>query len=167
MATTATNKQPLLIDRIFHYVVDTNNTTTATLGVTGSNTAALLVNAISSDGAIVEEIYSIARGGPDATAEKINLYLSTTDDYLRPGEGKIVGQFISGTAEAEVTRWTNAPKILAPVPLVSDGAVTTPTGEAVQLRALYVPKGYALWAARQSTVVLADGPYVGCQGGWY
>lgn len=164
MATTATNKQPLLIDRIFHYVVDTNNTTTASLEVSGSNTAILLVNAITTDGAIVEEIYSIARGG---TAEKINLYLSTADDYLRPGEGKIVGQFTSGSTEAEVTRWTNAPKILAPVPLVSDGVVETPTGEAVQLRALYVPKGYALWAARQSSTVLVDGPFVGCQGGWY
>ena len=55
------------------------------------------------DGAIVEDLYTISRGG---AAEKINLYLSRADDYLRPNEGVPVGQFTSGTTEGEVTRWT-------------------------------------------------------------
>ena len=63
MATTATNKQPLLVDRVFHYVVDTNDAFTATLDASGSNQAALLLNAITTDGAIVEDLYSISRGG--------------------------------------------------------------------------------------------------------
>ena len=164
MATTATNKQPLLVDRVFHYVVDTNDAFTATLDASGSNQAALLLNAITTDGAVVEDLYSISRGG---AAEKINLYLSVADDYLRPTQSTFIGQFLSSSTEAEVTRWENAPKILAPVPAANDGAPDTPTGEPLQFRALYVPKGYALWAARQSSSVLTDGPLVGCQGGWY
>ena len=164
MATTATNKQPLLVDRVFHYVVDTNTAFSATLDVSGTNQAILLVNAITSDGAVVEDLYSISRGG---AAETINLYLSRADDYLRPNEGVPVGQFTSGSTSGEVTRWTEAPKILAPVPAVTDGNAASPTGEAVQLRALYVPKGYALWVARESSTTLVDGPFVGAQGGWY
>ena len=164
MATTATNKQPLLVDRVFHYVVDTNTAFTPTFDIGGSNQAALLLNAITTDGAIVEDLYSISRGGG---VEKINLYLSTADDYLRPGEGFLIGQFSSSATEAEVTNWENAPKILAPVPQVTDGDATSPTGKPAQLRALYVPKGFALWAARQSSNALTDGPLVGCQGGWY
>ena len=164
MATTATNKQPLLIDRVFHDVVDTNTAFTSTLDVSGTNQAVLVVNAITTDGAIIEDLYSISRGG---AAEKINLYLSQADDYLRPNEGKLVGQFLSASTEGEVTRWTEAPKVLAPVPAVSDGDAASPTGEPLQLRALYVPKGFALWAARQSETTLSDGPFVGAQGGWY
>lgn len=164
MATTATNKQPLLIDRVLHAVTDTNNAITSTLDVSGTNTAALLVNAISSDGCIIEDIYSISRGG---TAETINLYLSSADDYLRPNEGKLVGQFTSSATEGEVTSWAVAPKILAPVPVAKDGDAGSPTGVPLQFRALYVPKGQALWVARQSSDVINDGPFVGAQGGWY
>ena len=46
MATTATNKQPLLVDRVFHYVVDTNDAFSATLDVSGYEPSLLLVNAI-------------------------------------------------------------------------------------------------------------------------
>ena len=164
MATTATNKQPLLIDRVLHNVIDSNGTFSSTLDVSGTNTAEILVNAISTDGCVVEDIYSISRGG---AAETINLYISTADDYLRPNEGVLVGQFLSSETEGEVTSWAYAPKILAPVPATTDGDVTSPTGAPVQFRALYVPKGRCLWVARQSAGVVTDGPFIGAQGGWY
>ena len=183
MASTSTNKQPLLVDRVLHYVVNLDNALNATIDVVGINTAALIVDATSSDGCIIEEVYSISRDTYDA-AETINLYLSTGSDYLRPGEGILVGTFQSGTAAGEVTTWEAAPKILAPVPQVGDVPTGTPaydttgevpesvapvaaTGKPVQLRALYVPKGRALWAARQSNTILTNGPLIGCQGGWY
>ena len=164
MATTATNKQPLLIDRVLHNVVDTNSTFTSTLDVSGTNTAEILVNAISTDGCIIEDVYSISRGGAEET---INLYISSSDDYLRPNEGVLVGQFTSAATAGEVSSWAFAPKILAPVPATTDGDATSPTGAPVQFRALYVPKGRCLWVARQSTEVVTDGPFVGAQGGWY
>ncbi len=50
------------------------------------------------------------------------------------------------------------PKILAPMPQ---------TGSESQFRAFYLPKGRALWVARESNSIVTDGPLVGCQGGWY
>ena len=183
MASTSTNKQPLLVDRVLHYVVNLDNALNATIDVTGINTAALIVDATSSDGCIIEEVYSIARDTYTG-AETINLYLSSGSDYLRPGEGILVGTFQSGTAAGEVTTWDTAPKILAPVPHVADVPTGTSaydtvgdspstfgpepsTGKPVQFGALYIPKGRALWAARQSDSILTQGPLIGCQGGWY
>ena len=41
------------------------------------------------------------------------------------------------------------------------------TGTEAQFRAFYLPKGKTLWAARQDTSVVTDGPLLGAQGGWY
>ena len=157
MAATSTNKQPLLVDRVLHYVVDLNTSQVAGIDVAGTNTALLVVDGTSSDGAIIEDIYAIARGSVEAT---INLYLSGASDYLRPNEGIFIGQLKSGTTAGDVTRWDDMPKIIAPMPQ---------TGTEAQLRALYIPKGRSLWAARQNPepAVIANGPLLGCQGGWY
>ena len=155
MAATSTNKQPLLVDRVLHYVVNLDSAAVGAIDVAGTNTALLIVDATASDGAIVEDIYSIARGIIEST---INLYISPSSDYLRPNEGVLVGQFKSATTVGEVTSWEKMPKVLAPMPQ---------TGTESQFRALYIPKGRALWAARQSLTIATDGPLLGCQGGWY
>jgi hypothetical protein len=155
MAATSTNKQPLLVDRVLHYVVNLDTAAVAAIDVAGTNTALLIVDGTTQDGAIIEDIYSIARGTTKAT---INLYLSSSSDYLRPNEGMLIGQFDSATTIGAVTSWTTMPKVLAPMPH---------TGSESQFRALYIPKGKALWAARQSNALSTDGPLLGCQGGWY
>lgn len=157
MAATSTNKQPLLVDRVLHYVVNLDTAINSTMDIIGTNTAVLIVNATSTDGAVLEDVYSIARADA-GEGEKINLYLSTGSDYLRPGEGVLVGTFAGGTTIGEVTRWTDMPQTLTPSPQV---------GSEPKNRALYIPKGYALWAARESGVNLVNGPLIGCQGGWY
>ena len=155
MAATSTNKQPLLVDRVLHYVVNLDTAAVGAIDVAGTNTALLIVDGTTQDGAIIEDIYSIARG---TEASTINLYLSSSSDYLRPNEGVLVGQFESGITIGAVTSWTTMPKILAPM---------AQTGNDPQFRALYIPKGRALWAARQSNTISTDGPLLGCQGGWY
>ena len=155
MAATSTNKQPLLVDRVLHYVLNLDTAAVAAIDVAGTNTALLLVDGTTSDGAIIEDIYSISRGVDQST---INLYMSTSADYLRPNEGVLVGQFKSATTVGEKTRWEEMPNILAPMPH---------TGTASQFKAFYLPKGRTLWAARQSSAITTDGPLVGCQGGWY
>ena len=155
MAATSTNKQPLLVDRVLHYVVDLNTAAVGAIDVAGTNTALLIVDGTQQDGAIIEDIYAISRGAVEST---INLYLSSAPDYLRPNEGIFIGSFTSATTAGEVTRWGEMPKILAPMPQ---------TGTESQFRALYIPKGKALWAAREGTNVVTDGPLLGCQGGWY
>lgn len=155
MAATSTNKQPLLIDRVLHSVVDLNMAAVGAIDVIGTNTAILVVDATSSDGCIIEDIYSIARS---TSPQTINLYLSSSFDYLRPNEGVFIGQFVSGTTAGSVTHWESMPRILAPMPQVGDDN---------QFHALYIPKGKALWAGRQDVAALNDGPLLGCQGGWY
>ncbi len=155
MAATSTNKQPLLVDRVMHNVIDLNTAAVASINVAGTNTALLLVDGSQSDGCIIEDIYAIARGSVEST---INLYISSAFDYLRPNEGLFIGSFKSATTAGNVTRWEEMPKILAPMPQ---------TGTESQFRALYLPKGKSVWAARQDTNTVNDGPLLGAQGGWY
>ena len=155
MAATSTNKQPLLVDHVLHYAVNLDTSINDGLDISGTNTAILLVDATSSDGAIIEDIYTIARG---AVAHTVNLYMSAANDYLRPNQAVFVGQITSATTIAEVVRWEDMPKSLAPVPQVGSESYN---------RAFYIPKGRSLWAARQSSINITDGPIVACQGGWY
>ena len=56
MATTATNKQPLFVDRVFHYVADTNSASLQLLKQVDHEHRNPSGNAITTDGAIVEDI---------------------------------------------------------------------------------------------------------------
>ena len=155
MAATSTNKQPLLVDHVLHYVVNLDTAINDGMDITGTNTASLLVDATSSDGAILEDIYVIARG---AVAHKVNLYISSARDYLRPNEANFVGTLISSTVKGATVHWAGMPLTLTPVPQVGDRAFN---------QAFYLPKGSSLWAAREGSANLSDGPLIGCQGGWY
>ena len=155
MAATSTTKQPLLGDHVLHYAVNLDTSINDGLDIVGTNTATLIIDSTSQDGAIVEDVYTIARG---TTPYTVNLYLSTARDYLRPNEAVFIGKVASATTAGDVTRWDNMPKTLVPAPQVGDEPFN---------RALYIPKGYALWAARNSTANVSDGPILGCQGGWY
>ena len=155
MASTSTNKQPLLIDRVMHNVVNLDNAAVGAIDVIGTNTAELIVDATQSDGCIVEDIYLVSRS---SASHKVNLYLSTASDYLRPGEGMYIGSITSSTTAGEVVSLDSLPKILAPMPQ---------TGSEAQFRALYIPKGKALWAGREDIAAVNDAPLIGAQGGWY
>ena len=161
MATTATNKQPLLIDRVFHNAVEGNTLSSgsdSSLDILGTNSSLVLVDCTSNDGGIVEDLYAIARTGTSASY-KVLFYLSASVDYLRPGEGIYIGSIDSDTTSGNKTNAT-LPKILAPVPRV---------GSEEQLTALYVPKGKALWATLQLAGPnnTGDTPIIGAQGGYY
>ena len=155
MAATSTNKQPLLVDRVLHYAVDLSSSFISDINVSGTNSAELIVDSTSLDGAIIEDIYAISR---KASEFKINLYISTANDYLRPQQGVFIGQFKSATTIGDVTHWEDMPRVLAPMPQ---------TGSDSQFKALYVPKGRALWAAFEGTALDAAAPVLGAQGGWY
>jgi len=161
MATTATNKQPLLIDRVFHNAVEGNTLTSgsdSSLDILGTNQSNVLVDCTSNDGGIVEDLYAISRTGAAATY-KVLFYLSSSLDYLRPGEGVYVGQLDSDTT-AGVKVSADLFTILAPVPHVGSDA---------RSKALYVPKGKALWCTLQlaGPNSTSDTPIIGAQGGFY
>ena len=86
MASTSTNKQPLLIDRVFNEAVQTDGLVSGNSNVltgssidydiTGSNSAKVLVNCLTNDGGIVEDLYAISRGA----IKKALFYLSSASD---------------------------------------------------------------------------------------
>ena len=162
MATTATNKQPLLVDRVFHNTVEGNTLTSGSatsLDIVGTNESSVLVDCTTNDGGIVEELYTIARTG-SSTSYKVLFYFSTSVDYLRPSEATLVATILSSTTEGQITSCDTLPKVLAPLPT---------TGTEAQLRALYVPKGTVLWTTIQvaGPVNTNDTPIIGAQGGFY
>ena len=142
MAATSTNKQPLLVDHVMHQVVDLKGATVATGGgvdIGGTNNAVLVVDSTSADGCVIESVYALSR----TEAYTIKLFLSTANDYLRSQQGSYIGSFEStGTNPGTLITWDDMPQVLAPVPA---------TGTESQFRALYVPKGKALWAAVEAT----------------
>lgn len=160
MASTSTNKQPMLIGRVLHTVVDLAGSTVnpgSGIEVGGTNTASPLIDATTGDGAIIEDIYSYSRG----TDYTINLYISSASDYLRPQQGIYIGSFTCGAVAGARAEYTDMPRILAPVPRIG----TDPS-----FRALYVPKGKAVWAAvvqLSSNDPATDAPLIGAQGGLY
>ena len=154
MASTSTNKQPLLMDHVLHYVFNLDLATNAGLDVSGANTAQLILDSTTSDGAIIEDLYLISRGSDEY---RVNLFLSTANDYLRPNQGYYIGTAKSSVTEGQFTNFI-LPRVLAPVPQVGNDAFN---------RALYVGRGYALWAARDNIALVSNGPNIGLQGGWY
>ena len=156
MASTATNKQPLFVDRVFHYVKNLDNATNNGLDIAANNTAEVLVDASASDGAVVEDLYLISRSGTNTYP--VNLYLSTARDFLRSNQAHYVGTITSEDTLKTRTPWDDMPKVLAPVAQTEANPVS---------QAFYVPKGYVLWAAREGNGNETDAPLVACQGGWY
>ena len=160
MASTSTNKQPLLIDRVFHNTVDSNTLASGSdtsLDILGTNSSAVLLNCASNDGGIIEDIYTVARSD---TSYTVLLYLSTAADYLRSTEAAFVGKITTETSVGAVVSFDDSPKILAPVPEV---------GTEAQFRALYVPSGKVLWATLQLAIPAASNttPIIAAQGGLY
>ena len=174
MASTSTNKQPLLIDRVFNEVVSTDglvsgSSNAGSLGpggydITGTNAGKVLVNCISNDGGIVEDLYGISRG-----ASKVALfYLSSASDYLRAEQAVFVGSISSSATTGSYSNVTALPRVLAPVP--AQGNISgMEAGSPLRNQALYIPTGKALWVTLwgQSGENNTNCPVVGAQGGYY
>jgi hypothetical protein len=177
MASTSTNKQPLLIDRVFNEAVQTdglvsgnsNLSTGAAISydIAGTNSAKVLVNCITNDGGIVEDMYCISRGSD----KKALFYLSSASDYLRAEQAVFIGSISASATTGEYTNVAALPRVLAPVPQqgVTSGMIELAGGNPLKNQALYIPTGKALWVtiwglAGQN---VTNCPIVGAQGGFY
>ena len=174
MASTSTNKQPLLIDRVFNEAVQTDGLVSGSSNVltgssidydiSGSNASKVLVNCLTNDGGIVEDMYAISRGA----IKKALFYLSSASDYLRAEQAVYVGSITVTATVGDYANVAALPRILAPVP--QQGSTTgLVDGSPLKNQALYVPTGKALWV----TIWGISGqnntncPIVGAQGGFY
>ncbi len=174
MASTSTNKQPLLIDRVFNEAVQTDGLVSGNSNVltgssidydiTGSNSAKVLVNCLTNDGGIVEDMYAISRGA----IKKALFYLSSASDYLRAEQAVYIGSITTTATVGDYANVAALPRILAPVPQQGNTAGLL-DGNPLKNQALYVPTGKALWitiwgiAGQNNT----NCPIVGAQGGFY
>ena len=174
MASTSTNKQPLLIDRVFNDPVQTdglvsgssNTLTGASISydIAGTNSAKVLVNCTTNDGGIVEDMYAISRGA----IKKALFYLSSASDYLRSEQAVYIGSITTTATVGDYANVASLPRCLAPVPQQGDTTGLT-AGSPLKNQALYIPTGKALWV----TVWGISGqnntncPIVGAQGGFY
>ena len=169
MASTSTNKQPLLVDNVLHNIVDLIGATveqTAVITIGGSNGAKLIVDCTTNDGAIIGEIYTLAR--QTSTAYTVNMYLASVRDILIPSQAVFLGTFNGATTEGSKTVYGGMPYVLNPVPGV--GSTDSSFVIGTQFQALYIPKGKALWAAvkKQSANDTATAaPLIGVHGGFY
>ena len=174
MASTSTNKQPLLIDRVFNETVGTDglisghdNTATGSsinFDIGGGNSAKVLVNCTTNDGALVEDFFAISRGA----AKKALFYLSTAADFLRTEQAVFVGSVTCTATVGDFTNVSNLPTIIAPVPQTGN-TTGLADGQPLLSRAFYVPTGKALWV----TIWGSAGqnpekcPNVGATGGFF
>jgi len=171
MAATSTNKQPLLIDRPLHALATISSQKTGNTGYwLSNNSCSVLVDCTQNDGALIEDLYVIAR---EATSHKISFFMSNTTDVLRESDTTnvvYVTQVESGTTPGAIVHAENLPFGVAPyptVPLASDN-----TREAGQFKSLYIPKGKVLWVGRavastEANLDFTTAPVVGAQGGFY
>lgn len=170
MASTSTNKQPLLIDRPLMRVVrlDNTNMPANVLDPGTATNAALIVDCTANDGALLESIELIQRAPNDTT--EIRLYLSTSNLALGVGLSGAASdsQYLRSAAFGAnqpigaVVEFV-LPRLLFPVP---DGGGNT-SGAPLQYRGLKIEKGRALWAAANNTTPSFTVPQIAVQGGWY
>ena len=93
MASTSTNKQPLMQDRVLHEIADLTGSTieeASRIDITGSNSAATLVlDCTQNDGAILSEIYAhLLELSPPFLYNRVPVYMSTANDFLRNSQAK-------------------------------------------------------------------------------
>lgn len=170
MASSSSNKQPLLIDRPLLVVEGLRDSTSPLDGVdpgTGT-TGVLLVDCTANDGAMIDSIWLIQR--VNYIQLPVNIYVSTSASSLGvtasggSANARFLGQFGFGSmATVGSTVEMALPKLLAPVPHAGSNVDDSPP----QFRGLYVQRGLALWAAAASTTAVTEAPNIACQGGYY
>lgn len=173
MASTSTNKQPLLIDRPLHIVKDLTTRfvdVDVSIDPGAGNRGLLMLDCTQNDGAVIESVYTYSRKpqAPATLGYVVNLYMCPNNTVMDPASAFLVGNFVASEDEGKRRIWMNAPEVNAPVARLGseDDTDVIPT----HFRALYIPKGQCLYAAVQKQT--ADDPCIytpilGIQGGYY
>ena len=182
MASTSTNKQPLLVDRPLHNVFTLSNQKTGDENYwLSTNNCQLIVDCSQNDGALIEDIYIICKVANDS--KKISLFMGGSDtSAVRESDSSTVflGQFESGVTAGAIVHFGKMPLLLAPNPtsIASDTAPgSQEAGDGTQktlalYQGLYVPRGRTLWAglavpANTGALNLNEAPTLGVSGGYY
>ena len=165
MASTSTNKRPLLMDRPLLKLVSLVGTSTPAGSVDpGSGTNAVaLVDCTTGDGALVEAVELVQRVAGNTTS--VNLYLSPSALSLGSDAVFLAQTNIAGGGDPGVRAAFSLPPLLSPVPHA--GGNDAATDDIPQYRGLRIQPGWALWAACNSATPVANAPNILVQGGFY
>ena len=140
MASTSTNKQPLLVDRVFSQTKDLTGRFIPTgvgIDLQSGSQGELILDCTKNDGAVIEDICAFARGNLPKSYENtddrqtdidngdtalqqtlgyvINLYLCPSTTYLDPASAFYIGSFEGGIKEGSRTMFWGMPHMHAPV----------------------------------------------------
>jgi hypothetical protein len=165
MASTSTNKAPLLIDRPLLEIkrLDGTSTPAGSVDPASGTNAALLVDCTANDGALIEVVQLVQRVAGNTTS--VNLYLSTNPALLGADAFFLAQTNLSGGGDPGATAIFPLPALLAPVP--HSGENNTATDLIPQFKGLRLAKGWALWAACNSSTPVANAPNILVQGGYF
>lgn len=181
MASTSTNKQPLLIDRPLHnaYTLGSQKTGSEGYWLSG-NSCQLVVDCSQNDGALIEDVYAVLK-----TADPVNISLfmgGSSVDLIRENDPSTVflGRFAASGAAGDIVHFGKMPVMLAPNPTsipadIATGGATPGDGTqkpVAMFQGLYIPRGRTLWAGLAVTSTEANlnndvAPTLGVSGGYY
>ena len=185
MASTSTNKQPLMVDRPFFRGAKINSGTTV-ISDQGNPDFSDLIQLVrvgdipSEDGAMVEDIFLVSNEGyPDDSGVRtaaFGVYVYAPNQAApSTSTALLVGKFqvgLSGATEGVITR-VELPALVAPTPQVGDTSLVYPI-ERGKAEAMYLEKGYILCVdyfgdgpAAVSGGLSTSGVSIMAQGGFY
>lgn len=173
MATSSSNKMPLLIDRPLHSFATVGGasalTTSSNFNTPTGGGCVLLVDCISNDGAVVDSI-SIVANQASTTASKVLVFLSvasTSASITSANTVCVASESISSSAAGERTNIA-LPPLCIPVPNL--GGTTSASETQKKNTGLYVPSGATLYVGVNTALTApssATRVHVFAQGGFF
>ena len=178
MATSSSNKMPLLVDRPLHSFATIGGAAGLT-SATDFNTPSgggcvLLVDCLSNDGGVVDSV-SIIANEASTTASKVLIFLSIAPNSSAISSANTVcvaSETISSSAAGERTN-VSLPPLSVPVPNLAGPAATTTTFASETDKkntGLYVPSGALLYVGVSAALTAPSSTtrvHVFAQGGFF
>ena len=178
MATSSSNKMPLLVDRPLHSFASLGGAaalqTATNFNTPNGGGCVLLVDCLSNDGAVVDSI-SIIANEASTTASKVLCFLSITGSAasITASNTVCVANATIGSSAAGERTNISLPPLSVPVPNLAGPAATTTTFASEldkKNTGLYVPSGAALYVGVSEALAApssATRVHVFAQGGFF
>ena len=178
MATSSSNKMPLLVDRPLHSFATLGGaaalTTATDFNTPNGGGCVLLVDCLSNDGAVVDSL-SIVACQASTTASKVLVFLSiaaSAASITSANTVLVANETISSSAAGDRTN-ISLPPLSVPVPNLAGPAASTTTFASETDKkntGLYVPSGAVLYVGVDSAITSPSSStrvHVFAQGGFF
>lgn len=178
MATSSSNKMPLLVDRPLHSFATLGGaaalTTSSDFNTPNGGGCVLLVDCLSNDGAVIDSL-SIVANQASTTAAKVLVFLSIAASAASITSANTVcvaSATISSSAAGERTN-ISLPPLSVPVPNLAGPAATTtayPSETDKKNTGLYVPSGAVIYVGVSQALTAPSSStrvHVFAQGGFF